>query len=348
MVHHYILAEIGKKKDSHLNELVEKIRSYSGEAIKVKECVAKLEEAFEIQLKELEFLKDKSENLKIIKINEIEVMCEDLKSEKLKLSYTMYVLIKLNAEKEEIERYINNMEEISIISVDEEQRKLLSNGLVDLNRDVLMRLIKIMQDKDKTRTIIGMTQTFYVWSKKRIFSWARTNAPALSPAPTPTPERPPSPPHISFRRVTRDMGQLRGLDHIDVEYRFDNPLKVILKGPHGTPYEGGKFHLVLDFEGYPLTRPFFSFAHPVYNPAVATERGRRGGYDIYSPELEVRNWAPSRTFGYIIDIVYELLKNPPNEISYPRTPNLVAAVELTYLPSEFFKKAKTYTERYAR
>jgi hypothetical protein len=39
----------------------------------------------------------------------------------------------------------------------------LLNGLVDLNRDVLMKLIKI----------IDMGKISYVWSKRPVFRWSR-------------------------------------------------------------------------------------------------------------------------------------------------------------------------------
>lgn len=48
----------------------------------------------------------------------------------------------------------------------------LSNGLVSLNRDVLMKLIRMACDAEKTRNIIGMTEVFYTWSKLKIFRWA--------------------------------------------------------------------------------------------------------------------------------------------------------------------------------
>lgn len=47
------------------------------------------------------------------------------------------------------------------------------DGLVGLNRDILMKLLKIIEDSTKIRNIIGMTKLFYVWSKKSIFRWAR-------------------------------------------------------------------------------------------------------------------------------------------------------------------------------
>lgn len=58
------------------------------------------------------------------------------------------------------------------IVVDEETNELLSNGLIDVNRDIVMRLIALIADKKKIRNIIGMNSTFYSWSRQRIFRWA--------------------------------------------------------------------------------------------------------------------------------------------------------------------------------
>lgn len=62
---------------------------------------------------------------------------------------------------------------VEAIIVDGERNNFISNGLVDLNRDVLMRLVKIIRNEKKIRDIIGMTTVFYSWSKSHVFCWAR-------------------------------------------------------------------------------------------------------------------------------------------------------------------------------
>ncbi|GHV24889.1 hypothetical protein FACS189465_2490 [Clostridia bacterium] len=50
----------------------------------------------------------------------------------------------------------------------------VDNGLIGLNRNIIMRLIKICKNDDKTRAVIGIGQIFFNWSKERIFTnWAR-------------------------------------------------------------------------------------------------------------------------------------------------------------------------------
>lgn len=58
-------------------------------------------------------------------------------------------------------------------SMVEEEFELL-NGLIDLNRDIVMKLLKLIEDEKKCRNIIGMASAFYEWSKQSIFRWART------------------------------------------------------------------------------------------------------------------------------------------------------------------------------
>lgn len=45
----------------------------------------------------------------------------------------------------------------------------LLNGFVDLNRDIIVSILEIINDRKKTENIIGMAETFYIWSKHRNF-----------------------------------------------------------------------------------------------------------------------------------------------------------------------------------
>jgi hypothetical protein len=69
---------------------------------------------------------------------------------------------------------VDNASVIEVIVVEDKENYSLSNGLVDLNRDILMKLIKIIgKDERKIRNIVGMAYVFYVWRKCRNFRWAR-------------------------------------------------------------------------------------------------------------------------------------------------------------------------------
>jgi chromosome segregation ATPase len=112
MVHYYVFADVLKKKKEKLKSLPEKITNFS-------ENVKKLEK----EIKELrDTLQKKEEEWK-------------------RLSDT---LSNLNSVKKELEEEIENSKVIDEIVV--EEKYVLQNGLVDLNRDILMRLIKIIGD----------------------------------------------------------------------------------------------------------------------------------------------------------------------------------------------------------
>lgn len=61
----------------------------------------------------------------------------------------------------------------SAIPVDLKFCYVLPNGLVDVNRDIFIKLIKIIEDGEKIKHLIGMTGQFYMWSKHKNFRYAR-------------------------------------------------------------------------------------------------------------------------------------------------------------------------------
>lgn len=73
-----------------------------------------------------------------------------------------------------------NFEKKFVAVVVEDEWNML-NGLVDLNRDVLMKLVKLILDCEKIRNVIGMTGIFCDWRKQRIFRWARETSFRLNP-----------------------------------------------------------------------------------------------------------------------------------------------------------------------
>lgn len=82
------------------------------------------------------------------------------------------LLANLNSKIRRIGGILENKEIFNTIAVSGEEF-VLQNGLLGLNRDILMRLIKVIQNGKKIRKIIGMAQTLYVWAKLPIFRWAR-------------------------------------------------------------------------------------------------------------------------------------------------------------------------------
>lgn len=94
---------------------------------------------------------------------------EEMKTLGLKIEDSVFLLGDLKLRMEELKMIILDSEIVDVINVDDERSDQLSNGLVDLQRDILMKLVKMISDEKKFRNIVGMTKTFYDWSQQRIF-----------------------------------------------------------------------------------------------------------------------------------------------------------------------------------
>lgn len=70
---------------------------------------------------------------------------------------------------------IENASIISPITVGGDMNYYMENGIIDVNRDIMMKLLRIVRDKMKIRNIIGMGEVFYIWSKQPIFRWTRNS-----------------------------------------------------------------------------------------------------------------------------------------------------------------------------
>ena len=73
--------------------------------------------------------------------------------------------------------------------------------------------------------------------------------------------------------------------HIHDGYKFyDEDIKywkLILVGPQGTPYEGGRFFIDMIFEkDYPIKPPKLTFKNKIYHPLVNTSTNKVCGYCI--------------------------------------------------------------------
>ena len=83
---------------------------------------------------------------------------------------------------------------------------------------------------------------------------------------------------------------------------------VIIDGPEGTPFIGGKFTVNLDFTNlYPFRAPKVKFMTKIYHPCVNTERG------YISVTVIETKWVPSLNAKFAIEAILTLLKNPDAE-----------------------------------
>ena len=83
---------------------------------------------------------------------------------------------------------------------------------------------------------------------------------------------------------------------------------VIIDGPAGTPYEGGKFTVNIDFsDNYPFKCPAMKFKTKIYHPNIKDGTG-----EICDAAIK-NTWVPTLNANYIIKMLKELIENPNGE-----------------------------------
>ena len=114
--------------------------------------------------------------------------------------------------------------------------------------------------------------------------------------------------------------------------------QLILVGPENTSYDGGIFHLFIEFtDQYPSKPPNIRFLTPIYHCNI--NQAGKVCHSIldrfYVPGLRIRN---------ILDYVYGLLMDPA-----PDDPlDSVKANELRFNPTSYNDNARDYTEKHAK
>lgn len=87
---------------------------------------------------------------------------------------------------------------------------------------------------------------------------------------------------------------------------------MVLSGPEGTPYNGGKFNVEVDFsDGYPFKAPKVAFKTKIYHPGVSQKDGA-----ICTAAIDA-NWVPTLNAKYVIGALVTLLKDPSNAADNP-------------------------------
>jgi predicted RNase H-like nuclease (RuvC/YqgF family) len=133
---YYLLRETVEEKVRVLNDLLIELISFS--------------EKEKRNNRDLERLKENQRKLHE-KLKNMEMKIEELS---LKMKKSLTLKENLNTKKENLLKEIEDTRVIDVIFVDEERNKKLWNGLVTLNRDILMRLMKLIHEENKIRNVL--------------------------------------------------------------------------------------------------------------------------------------------------------------------------------------------------
>ena len=131
-------------------------------------------------------------------------------------------------------------------------------------------------------------------------------------------------------------------------YDESNPMrwKVVMMGPKGTSYQGGLFHLSIDFpQNYPQKPPEVCFVTPIYHVNVNPKAPKfQGGESLGHVSISTLNtWKPEYNMREVLQNIFDLFYfgNPDSPYGLER------AIEFKQKREIYEEKAKYFTKKYA-
>lgn len=111
----------------------------------------------------------------------------------------------------------------------------------------------------------------------------------------------------------------------------------VIAGPPGSPYEGGRFAMQLQFPiDYPFKPPYLRFVTQIWHPNVSVEGG------VCMDVLQDK-WTPAFTVAKLLLSVASLLSDPNPD--HPLRVDI--ALEMIHKKDKFEANAREYTQRFA-
>lgn len=151
---------------------------------------------------------------------------------------------------------------------------------------------------------------------------------------------------MALRRIQKELVDYRRSTDVEMSRRFVIELpddfdlihwKALLFGPEGSPYEGGKFLLSIEFPGdYPFKPPKIVFDTKMYHPQV----GARGNisWDVLSDR-----WSPHYTIVKLLEGLKNILACP--DVSDPLVPQIAQVYNEDL--KKFEETAREMTKKFA-
>ena len=122
-----------------------------------------------------------------------------------------------------------------------------------------------------------------------------------------------------------------------------NQWKVIIAGPAGSPFEGGKFEAKITIPPeYPHKAPEFKLITKIYSPAVSEEGSIC--IPILQNDNKPENWVPTRKVMEVIDAFRNLIA----DLTSDHVSNAEIAAVLAADKDKFIATAKEWTKKYAK
>ena len=136
------------------------------------------------------------------------------------------------------------------------------------------------------------------------------------------------------------MLQKKPIDGVSIKHKNKEGTiwDISIKGPTGSPYEGGTFHVQGDFtDHYPFKPPLFQFTTRIYHLNVQKETGK------ICRTIYEEDWKPVQNAGILINIFKGLLDKPNFDAILEND----IAIEFKENFESFKKKAAEWVKNYA-